>query len=71
MVRLLEVLIDPETVSIRDVPVDDQSESEEEARAVARSKDWLKNNKGIPFDEVTADLDFTMEQVTGHRKSTV
>jgi len=68
VVRLLEVLTDPETVSIRDAPIDDEPESEKEARAVARSKEWLKNNQGIPFEEVAADLGFTMEEVRGHRK---
>ena len=66
--RLLELLTDPENVSIRDAPTDDEPESEEEARAVAASKEWLQHNQGIPFEEVVADLGFTMEQVTGHRK---
>jgi len=68
VVRLLEVLVDPETTSIRDAPVDDEPESEEEARAVAVSKEWFRRNEGIPFEEVVADLGFTMEQVTGHKE---
>jgi hypothetical protein len=58
VVRLLEVLTDPENVSIRNAPVDDEPKSEEEARAVAASKEWLRNHPGIPFEEVVADLGF-------------
>jgi hypothetical protein len=69
VVRLLEVLTDPETASIRNAPIDDEPESEEEARAVAASKEWFRNHQGIPFEEVVADLGFTMEQVRGHKES--
>lgn len=66
--RLLELLTDPENVSIRNAPADDEPESEEEARAVAASKEWFKHHEGIPFEEVVADPGFTMEQVTGRGK---
>ena len=69
MVRLLEVMTDPETASIRNAPIDDEPVSEEEERAVAASKEWFKNNQGIPFEEVVADLGFTMDQIRGHTES--
>jgi hypothetical protein len=68
VVRLLEVLIDREDVLIREAPLDDEPETEEEARSVAASKEWLSRNEGIPFEEVVADLGFTMEQVLGHKR---
>jgi hypothetical protein len=67
VVRLLEVLTDPETATIRDAPVDDEPESEEEARAVAASKEWFRNHQGIPFEEVAADLGLSMDDVRGPR----
>ena len=67
VVRLLEVMTDPETASIRHAPVDDEPVNEEEERAVAASKEWFQSNPGIPFEEVVADLGFTMEQVRGHK----
>jgi len=67
VVRLLEVLTDPETASIRDAPDDDEPESEEEAHAVAASKKWFKNHQGIPLEEVAADLGFSMDEVRGAR----
>ena len=69
VVRLLEVLTDSENVSIRHAPIDDEPESEEETRAVAASKEWFRSHQGIPFEEVVADLGFTMKQVREHRES--
>jgi len=67
VVRLLEVMIDPQTVSIRNAPIDDEPVTQAEERAVAASKEWFKDNQGIPFEEVVAELGFTMEQVTGDK----
>jgi hypothetical protein len=69
VVRLLEIMTDPETASIRNAPIDDEPVTEEEERAVAASKEWFKNNPGIPFEDVVAELGLTMEQVRGHKKS--
>jgi hypothetical protein len=65
VVRLLEVMTGPANVSIGDAPIDDEPVTEEEERAVAASKEWFKSNPGIPFEEVVAELGFTMEQVRG------
>ena len=67
VVRLLEVMTDPESASIRNAPIDDEPVTEEEERAVAASKEWFKHNRGIPFEEVAAELGFTMEQIRGHQ----
>jgi hypothetical protein len=50
---LLEVMIHDE---------DEEISAEEEA-AVARSKDWFQHNEGIPFEQVVADLGFTMDEI--------
>jgi hypothetical protein len=68
VVRLLEVMTDPETVSIANTPIDDEPASEEEEHAVAASEEWFKHNPGIPFEEVVAELGFTMEQVRGDKE---
>jgi predicted transcriptional regulator len=65
--RLLEVMTDPETAPIRSAPVDDEPVTDDEERAVAASKEWFKNNRGIPMEEVAAELGLTMEQVRGHQ----
>lgn len=67
VVRLLEVMTDPAIVSIGDAPLDDEPVTEEEEEAVAASKEWFQNNEGIPFEEVVAELGFTMEQIRGDK----
>jgi len=51
VVHLLEVMVQD----------DDEPVTEEEERAVAASKEWFRNNPGIPLEEVVAELGFTME----------
>ena len=67
--RLLEVMTDPAAVSIGNAPLDDEPITEEEERAVAASKAWLQRHPGIPFEEVVAELGFTMEQIRGDKGS--
>ena len=38
-------------------------ERAEEEAAVARSRQWFLSHTGIPFDQVVADLGFTMDEV--------
>jgi hypothetical protein len=59
LVGLLETIVDP--------AFEDEEIGEEEAEAVARSKEWFKHNPGIPFEEVVADLGFTMEQIRNYK----
>jgi hypothetical protein len=47
---------------------EDEEIGDEEEQAVARSKEWLKRNKGIPFEDVVTELGFTMEQVLNHKE---
>ena len=67
VVRLLEVMTGPEASRIHNAPIDDEPVTEEEERAVAASKEWFKNNRGIPMEEVAAELGLAMEQVRGHK----
>ena len=63
-VRFLEfLLLDPVDRALATAPEEDEEISEEEQQAVARSKEWFKHNEGIPFEQVVADLGFTMDQV--------
>lgn len=55
VVHLLEVMV-------HDNEEDEEISPEEEA-AVARSKEWFQHNEGIPFEQVVADLGFTMDQI--------
>ncbi len=60
VVHLLEVMVQDNE--------EDEEISEEEEAAVARSKEWFQHNEGIPFEQVVADLGFTMDQIRSASK---
>ena len=67
-VRFLEfLLLDPVNRALASAPVEDEI-GEEEEQAVARSREWFQHHEGIPFDQVVADLGFTMEQIRNQRQ---
>ena len=59
LVGLLETIVDP--------AIEDEEISDEEEQAVARSREWFKHNQGIPFEQVVAELGFTMDQIRSHK----
>jgi hypothetical protein len=61
LVGLLETMVDP--------VIEDEKISEEEELAVARSKEWFRHNEGTPFEQVVAELGFTMEQIRANKES--
>jgi len=65
---LLETMLDPLSRTLANAPLEDEEISEEEERTVAESKEWLKHNKGIPFEEIVAELGFTMEEVRNYKE---
>ena len=57
--RVLEALIsssDSVPLALRDVPIDDEPETEEERAAVAEALREIEEGKGIPHDEVMRRL---------------
>ena len=67
LVGLLETIVDPVAVALRDAPIDDEPLTEEEERSVKESREWFKHNPGIPFEQVVAELGFTMEEVKNYQ----
>ena len=49
---------------------DDEEElTEEDSRPLRASEEYFRNGgQGVPFEQVVADLGFTMEQVRGAKK---
>jgi len=64
-IGMLERLLDPVSRAIANAPVDDEPESEDERRAVAKSKAWFKQRggQGIPHEEVLADFGLTSDDL--------
>jgi hypothetical protein len=61
VVHLLRAISDPVARSLANAPIDDEPISEEEIRAVATSKEWLKDHVPIPHEEVLAEFGVTLE----------
>ena len=56
---LLEVMLDDD---------EDEELTEEDRRALRASVEYFRNGgQGIPFEQVVAELGFTMEQIRGAR----
>jgi hypothetical protein len=60
VVHLLEVMVHGDDEG-EDVDV-------EEEAAVARSKEWFRHNEGIPFEQVVADLGFSMDEIRSNAR---
>jgi hypothetical protein len=57
--RVLEALSsnsDSMPLELRDIPIDDEPETEEERAAVAEARREIEDGKGIPHDEVMRRL---------------
>ena len=67
LVGLLETIVDPVAAALRNALVDDELITEEEERAINEAREWLKHNPGIPFEQVVAELGFTMEEVKNYQ----
>ena len=70
VVGLLEVMLDPLDLVLAAAEIDDEPVSEEERREIEVSREWFKQNKGIPFEQVVSDLGLTLEEVRNYREPT-
>jgi len=52
----MEVMLDPASRALVNAPLEDEEISEDEERAVAEAREWLKHNKAMPHEEVLAEL---------------
>lgn len=57
LVGLLETIVDPVTAALRNAPIDDELETEQEKQAVSEAREWLdRNGNGIPHEEAMLSL---------------
>ena len=66
---LLESMLDPFDRALATAEFDDEFVTEEERRDIEASIEWFKHNEGIPFEQVVAELGFTMEEVANYKES--
>jgi len=57
--NLLESMVEPVLSTLANAPPEDEEISEEEERAVAEAREWLKYNKPISHEEVLAEFGLT------------
>jgi hypothetical protein len=62
-VGMLEALLDPVLRAIANAPMDDEPVTAAEQKAIEESREWSKHNKGIPHEQVMAELGITQEDI--------
>jgi hypothetical protein len=63
VVGLLEAMLDPVSLAIANAPLDDEPLTAEEEKALGEAREWSKHNKGIPHEQVLAELGITQEEI--------
>jgi hypothetical protein len=63
VVGLLEAMLDPASLAIANAPIDDEPLTAEEEKALGEAREWSKHNKGIPHEQVLAELGITQEEI--------
>jgi hypothetical protein len=56
-------MLDPVSLAIANAPIDDQPLTAECEASLAEAGEWLKHNKGIPHEQVLAELGITQEEI--------
>ena len=58
LIGLLETMVDPVSAALRNPPVDDEPETEDEREAIVAAHRWLADHggKGIPHEEAMRRL---------------
>jgi len=67
VVGLLEAMLDPFARALANAPIDDEPVTAEEEKALAEAREWLKHNKGIPHEQVLAELGITQEEINNFK----
>jgi hypothetical protein len=62
-IGMLESLLDPVARAIANAPVDNEPLSTADEKALAEAHEWSKRNKGIPHEQVLAELGITREEI--------
>jgi hypothetical protein len=63
MVSLIETMLDPVSRAIANAPVDDEQLTTECEKSLTEATEWMKHNKGIPHEQILAELGITQEEI--------
>jgi hypothetical protein len=67
VVGLLEAMLDPFARALANAPIEDEPVTTEEEKALAEAREWLTHNKGIPHEQVLAELGITQEEINNFK----
>jgi len=70
IVGLLEAMLDPVSRAIANASIDDEPLTAEEEKALGEAREWSKHNKGIPHEQVLAELGITQEEIERFKEPT-
>ncbi len=70
VVGLLEAMLDPVSLAVANAPIDDEPLTAEEEKALEEAREWSKHNKGIPQEQVLAELSITQEEIDRFKEPT-
>ena len=68
VVGLLEAMLDPFSRALANAPIDDEPVTAEEEKALDESREWFKHNKGIPHEQVLAEMGITQEEIDNYQE---
>lgn len=66
--HLLESMVDLFSAALANAPVDDEELTEEDAESIRRSRAWFQQNEGTPFEDVVAELGFSMDDIRNYKE---
>ncbi len=66
--HLLESMVDPLSAALANAPIDDEELTEEDAETIRRSREWFQQNEGTPFEDVVAELGFSMDDIRNYKE---
>jgi hypothetical protein len=67
-IDMLESLLDPVARAIAEAPADDEPLSVADEKALNEAREWAQHNKGIPHEQVLAELGITKEEMDRFRE---
>lgn len=64
---LVEVMLDPVSRAIANASVDEEPLTRDDEGALDEAREWLKHNKGIPHEQVLAELGITSDEIENYK----
>jgi RIO-like serine/threonine protein kinase len=67
-VGLFKAMLDPVEFALAHALVDDEPLTAEDIRVLDESREWLKHHKGVPHEQVLAELGITQEEIEEYKE---